>query len=270
MGTFKTNKCIGFIGVGVMGSSILKSLLKQSFNSDPICISDKSAEKAEALASQYQVSINSISEIGQNCDVVILAVKPQDLESVLTDFKSKQKPKALVISIAAGKKIKFIEKHLAADISVIRVMPNTPAQIGKGISAIAAGSRATKEDIELVTKLFLATGEVVEVKEEMLDTITALSGSGPAYFFKFIESMIKAGVELGLSNEIATKLAIETISGSAAMLKESGLDAATLRNNITSPKGTTAAALQVFSENNFDSLILQAMTAAKKRAQELA
>jgi pyrroline-5-carboxylate reductase len=104
----------------------------------------------------------------------------------------------------------------------------------------------------------------------MLDAVTALSGSGPAYFFNFVESMIKAGVDLGLSNEIATKLAIETISGSAAMLKESGLDAQTLRQNVTSPKGTTAAALQVFSDNNFDSLVLQAMSAAKKRAQELA
>jgi pyrroline-5-carboxylate reductase len=202
--------------------------------------------------------------------VVFLAVKPQDLETVLVELKNKLNPKALVISIAAGKKIKFIEEHLAADISVIRVMPNTPAQIGKGISAIAAGSRTTQEDIELVTKLFLTTGEVVRVEEQLLDAVTALSGSGPAYFFKFVESMIKAGVELGLSNEIATKLTLETISGSAAMLKESGLDAKTLRNNVTSPKGTTAAALQVLSENNFDSLILQAMTAAKKRAQELA
>jgi pyrroline-5-carboxylate reductase len=124
--------------------------------------------------------------------------------------------------------------------------------------------------MKVATELFLASGEVVEVAEEMLDAVTALSGSGPAYFFNFVESMIKAAVELGLSNEIATKLAIETISGSAAMLKESGLDAQTLRQNVTSPKGTTAAALQVFSDNNFDSLVLQAMSAAKKRAQELA
>jgi pyrroline-5-carboxylate reductase len=265
-----TNKCIGFIGIGVMGSSIIKSLLKQSINSDQICISDKIAEKAAEFAKQHKVKIKTISEIGQCCDVVFLAVKPQDLETVLVELKNKLKPKALVISIAAGKKIKFIEEHLAADISVIRVMPNTPAQIGKGISAIAAGSRTTQKDIELVTKLFLTTGEVVRVEEQLLDAVTALSGSGPAYFFKFVESMIKAGVELGLSNEIATKLTLETISGSAAMLKESGLDAETLRNNVTSPKGTTAAALQVLSENNFDSLILQAMTAAKKRAQELA
>lgn len=270
MSTPITNKCIGFVGVGVMGSSIIKSLLKHSLNAEQICISDKSVEKAEELASNYKVKIKSILEIGQSCDVIFLAVKPQDLEAVLLELKQTLKPDVLVISIAAGKKIEFIEKHLPSNISVIRVMPNTPAQIGKGISAIAAGSNSSKADLELATKLFLASGEVVEVTEEMLDAVTALSGSGPAYFFNFVESLVKAGVELGLSSEIATKLAIETISGSAAMLKESGLDAQTLRKNVTSPKGTTAAALQVFSDNNFDSLILQAMSAAKKRAQELA
>jgi pyrroline-5-carboxylate reductase len=270
MSTLMTNKCIGFIGVGVMGSSIIKSLLKQSLSPDQICISDKSAEKAQELASGYKVKIKTILEIGQSCDVIFLAVKPQDLEAVLVELKKSLKPNVLVISIAAGKKIEFIEEHLASDVSVVRVMPNTPAQIGKGISAIAAGSKSSKEDMKVATELFLASGEVVEVAEEMLDAVTALSGSGPAYFFNFVESMIKAGVDLGLSNEIATKLAIETISGSAAMLKESGLDAQTLRQNVTSPKGTTAAALQVFSDNNFDSLVLQAMSAAKKRAQELA
>jgi pyrroline-5-carboxylate reductase len=149
-------------------------------------------------------------------------------------------------------------------------MPNTPVQIGKGITAIAAGVKTSKADISVVSTLFSASGEVVEVTEQMLDAVTALSGSGPAYFYNFVESIIKAGVELGLSTEIATKLAIETIFGSAAMLKQSGLDAKTLRNNVTSPHGTTAAALEVFAKNNFDSLVLQAMSAAKKRAQELA
>ena len=149
-----TNKCIGFIGVGVMGSSIIKSLLKQSLNSNQICISDKSAEKAEGVASQYKVAIKSIIEIGQCCDVIFLAVKPQDLESVLFELKKSLKPNALVISIAAGKKIRFIEEHLASDVAVVRVMPNTPAQIGKGISAIAAGTKSSKADMELVTNLF--------------------------------------------------------------------------------------------------------------------
>ena len=149
-------------------------------------------------------------------------------------------------------------------------MPNTPAQIGKGISAIAASAKVSSDELKIATKLFSTTGEVVVVTEDKIDAVTALSGSGPAYLFYFIEAMVKAGVELGLTDEIATKLAIETISGSAAMLKESNLDAATLRKNVTSPKGTTAAALEVFSNNDLENIIFKAMSAAKNRAQELA
>ena len=147
MNTLLTNKCIGFIGVGVMGSSIIKSLLKQSVNSDQICIADKSVEIAEEVANRHKVKVKSILEIGQCCDVIFLAVKPQDLAGVLVELKGSLKSTSLVISIAAGKKTSFIEEQLSSGISVIRVMPNTPAQIGKGISAIAVGSKATKEDL---------------------------------------------------------------------------------------------------------------------------
>lgn len=270
MSTSLTNKCIGFIGVGVMGSSIIKSLLMKSITSDQICIADKSPEKLEQLKSQYQVEVKEIAAIGKGCNVIFLAVKPQDLADVLNELKQTIQPETLVISIAAGKTIKFIEDQLQSNNSVIRAMPNTPAQIGKGISAIAAGTKVSGDELKIATELFSTTGEVVVVTEDKIDAVTALSGSGPAYFFYFIEAMVKAGVELGLTDEIATKLAIETISGSAAMLKESNLDAATLRKNVTSPKGTTAAALEVFTNNDLENIILKAMSAAKNRAQELA
>lgn len=270
MNTPLTNKCIGFIGVGVMGSSIIKSLLSHSLKSDQICIADKSQEKVELLKNHHQVKAKSISEIGQSCDVIILAVKPQDLPDVLNELKLTIKEQTLVISIAAGKTIKFIENQLPPSTPVVRVMPNTPAQIGKGISAIATGSKVSRDALEIATALFSTTGEVVVLTEDKIDAVTSLSGSGPAYFFYFVEAMIKAGVELGLTSEIATKLAIETISGSAAMLKESNLDAATLRKNVTSPKGTTAAALEVFSDFDLEKIVSKAMSAAKNRAQELA
>ena len=270
MSTSLTNKCIGFIGVGVMGSSIIKSLLMKSITSDQICIADKSPEKLEQLKSQYQVEVKEIAPIGKSCNVIFLAVKPQDLADVLNELKQTIQPETLVISIAAGKTIKFIEDQLQSNNSVIRAMPNTPAQIGKGISAIAAGAKVSSDELKIATELFSTTGEVVVVTEDKIDAVTALSGSGPAYFFYFIEATVKAGVELGLTDEIATKLAIETISGSAAMLKESNLDAATLRKNVTSPKGTTAAALEVFTNNDLENIILKAMSAAKNRAQELA
>ena len=270
MSTSLTNKCIGFIGVGVMGSSIIKSLLMKSITSDQICIADKSPDKLDQLKSQYQVEVKEIAAIGKGCNVIFLAVKPQDLADVLNELKQTIQPETVVISIAAGKTIKFIEDQLQTNNPVIRAMPNTPAQIGKGISAIAAGAKVSGDELKIATELFLTTGEVVVVTEDKIDAVTALSGSGPAYFFYFIEAMVKAGVELGLTDEIATKLAIETISGSAAMLKESNLDATTLRKNVTSPKGTTAAALEVFSNSDLEDIILKAMSAAKNRAQELA
>ena len=265
-----TNKCIGFIGVGVMGSSLIKSLLVSSINPEQICISDKSSEKAAEISSTYQVKVKSITEIGQDCDVIFLAVKPQDLDTVLSELSHSLKKETLLISIAAGKTTKFIESKLANTNPVVRVMPNTPAQIGKGVSAISPGASATNDHLSLTKDLLSASGLVVEVAEENQDAVTALSGSGPAYFFNFIEAMIKAGVNLGLTEEIATQLAIGTITGSAAMLQESGIDAATLRKNVTSPNGTTAAALKVFSDSNLEKIVADAMVAAKKRAQELA
>jgi len=265
-----TNKCIGFIGVGVMGSSLIKSLLVSSINSEQICISDKSSEKATEISSAYQVEVKSITEIGQDCDVIFLAVKPQDLDTVLSELSQSLKKETLLISIAAGKTTKFIESKLANTNPVVRVMPNTPAQIGKGVSAISPGASATNDHLTLTKDLLSASGLVVEVAEENQDAVTALSGSGPAYFFNFIEAMIKAGVNLGLTEEVATQLAIGTITGSAAMLQESGIDAATLRKNVTSPNGTTAAALKVFSDSNLEKIVADAMVAAKKRAQELA
>jgi len=253
-----------------MGSSLIKSLLVSSINSEQICISDKSSEKAAEISSTYQVKVKSITEIGQDCDVIFLAVKPQDLDTVLSELSHSLKKETLLISIAAGKTTKFIESKLANTNPVVRVMPNTPAQIGKGVSAISPGASATNDHLSLTKDLLLASGLVVEVAEENQDAVTALSGSGPAYFFNFIEAMIKAGVNLGLTEEIATQLAIGTITGSAAMLQESGIDAATLRKNVTSPNGTTAAALKVFSDSNLEKIVADAMAAAKKRAQELA
>ena len=253
-----------------MGSSLIKSLLVSSINSEQICISDKSSEKAAEISSTYQVKVKSITEIGKDCDVIFLAVKPQDLDTVLSELSQSLKKETLLISIAAGKTTKFIESKLAYANPVVRVMPNTPAQIGKGVSAISPGASATNDHLSLTKDLLSASGLVVEVAEENQDAVTALSGSGPAYFFNFIEAMIKAGVNLGLTEEIATQLAIGTITGSAAMLQESGIDAATLRKNVTSPNGTTAAALKVFSDSNLEKIVADAMAAAKKRAQELA
>lgn len=265
-----TNKCIGFVGAGVMGSAIIKSLINNGVSANQICVFEKDAEKAADIAANLGVNLKGINELAISCDVLFLAVKPQDLGDLLAKFHKSLNEKCLIISIAAGKTTSFIESGIGQNNPVIRVMPNTPAQIGKGVSAISPGKNTSAADLTMAKNLLSACGIVVEVSEADQDAVTALSGSGPAYFFSFIEAMVSAGVKLGLTNEIATQLAIGTISGSAAMLKESGLDAITLRKNVTSPNGTTAAALSVFEDKDLAKIVFDAMSAAKKRAQELA
>jgi len=175
-GTLKS-KCIGFVGVGVMGQAIIKSLLAKSATADQICITDKVLEKAEEVSSNLKVSLKNISEIGQKCEVILLAVKPQDLEKVLSELKTSIKPDSLVISIAAGKTIKFIEENLGSKNPVIRVMPNTPALIGKGVSAIAAGTYTNAGHLEIANEIFASTGLVIQIPEDKLNAVTALSGS---------------------------------------------------------------------------------------------
>jgi pyrroline-5-carboxylate reductase len=264
------NGCIGFIGAGVMGTALIKSLLSIGIKANQICISEKVAEKSQELNRTLGISEKSIAEIASQCDLIFLAVKPQDLADLLTQLSKSLPEKTLLLSIAAGKTTSFIEAGIGKTNPVIRIMPNTPAQVGKGVSAISGGKYAKADDLAIATNLLSASGLVVQVAEAQQDAVTALSGSGPAYFFYFVEEMIKSGVALGLSQEIATKLAIGTITGSAAMLQESGLDAATLRKNVTSPNGTTAAAINEFEKANLAQIINDAMSAAKKRAQELA
>jgi pyrroline-5-carboxylate reductase len=274
MGTDATNNnfsgCIGFIGAGVMGTALIKSFISIGISSNQICISEKIVEKSKQLHSSLGVNEKSISEIAKECDLIFLAVKPQDLADTLNELGKTLPSKTLLISIAAGKTTSFIEQQVSNDNPVIRVMPNTPAQVGKGVSAISAGKFASASDLAIATQLLSASGLVVEIAESHQDAVTALSGSGPAYFFKFVEEMIKSGVALGLAEDVATKLAVGTIAGSAAMLQDSGLDAATLRENVTSPNGTTAAALNEFEKADLSKIINNAMTAAKNRAQELA
>jgi pyrroline-5-carboxylate reductase len=261
---------IGFIGTGVMGSALMKSLLDSSIKPEQILITEKNESIANQVVKDLNITVASLAEIAKKCDVLFLAVKPQDLEGVLIEIRGSLNSSTILISIAAGKKTKFIEDLIKTTNPVVRVMPNTPAQIGKGVSVISAGTNASDKDLELTKQLLDKSGLVVEVDEADQDAVTALSGSGPAYFFVFVESMIAAGVKLGLTSEISTKLAIGTIVGSAAMLNTSSLDATTLRKNVTSPNGTTAAALEVFSNKKLDEIINEAMSAAKKRSQELA
>ena len=261
---------VGVIGVGVMGEALLAGLVSAGLPGSQISFSEKRSDRAAEISVKYGAKAVELIELTKSCDVVLLVVKPQDLGSLLEEIGSNFKNGALVISFAAGKKTEFIESKVGADIAVVRVMPNTPTLIGKGMAALSVGKKVSADQIKFVETFLSASGKVITVDENLQDAVTAVSGSGPAYFFAFVEEMIAAAISLGLSQNDATTLSIQTIVGSAGMLSESGLSATKLRENVTSPNGTTAAALAKFNEGGLADLIKSAMLAARDRSQELA
>ena len=264
------DKCVGIIGVGNMGEALLAGLIQAGHPASAICITDKREDHSSKLVAQYGVTNQSLSGIGAECEIILVVVKPQDLASTLESLKPTLGPRALIVSFVAGKTIAGIESIIGNSHAVIRVMPNTPTLIGKGMAAISPGSHATTDDLGFVRHFLGSSGKVVEVEERLQDAVTATSGSGPAYFFAFVEAMVEGAKKLGLSDEVATELTVQTLIGAAGMLAESGKDAKTLRENVTSPNGTTFAALQSFEASNLNSIVAEAMNAAAKRSAELA
>ncbi|MEY2813336.1 MAG: hypothetical protein RL437_367 [Actinomycetota bacterium] len=257
---------ISVIGAGVMGEALIAALIKAGHSPAQIEVIEKRAERATELVSKYQIKIGSdLSSV----DVLLLVTKPQDVDAVLADINGKVKPGALVVSFAAGKKIATISNGLSGKNPVVRVMPNTPTLVGKGAAGYSLGSGVTDHQKEFLIDFLSAAGIAVEVKEELQDAVTATSGSGPAYFFAFVESMVKGAMDLGLSEDVATQLTVQTIIGSAELLATSGKSATTLRENVTSPNGTTFAALQSFSASDLEVIVAKAMKAARDRSIEL-
>lgn len=260
---------VGIIGVGNMGEALLSGLLKSGTPTSKISFAQRGDERAEYISSKYGISRESLPATASS-DVVLLCVKPKDIALMCEQIKGSLKPGAVVVSVAAGKTIEGIQKILGEDVAVVRVMPNTPTFVGKGAAGISWGEAVTTTQANFIRKIFLASGIAVEVPEALQSAVTAVSGSGPAYFFAFVEAMIEGGKALGLSEEVATTLATQTIIGAAAMLEESGKGAKELRENVTSPNGTTYAALSVFQAQDLTKLVSDAMVAAAKRSQELA
>ena len=261
---------IGVIGAGVMGEALISALIAAGMSPDSITISEKRADRAMELVDKYGIVVESLEANVSKSQVLLLVVKPQDISTVLGDIKSSISPNTLVVSFVAGKKIEFISSLLGGGNPVIRVMPNTATLVGEGMAAMSIGPLVTSAQSDFVRGFLSATGRVVEVDENMQDAVTAVSGSGPAYFFNFVEAMVMAGTELGLTHEIATELTIQTMVGAAKLLTTSDKSAATLRENVTSPNGTTAAALASFANSDLVGIVKKAMIAARDRSQELA
>ena len=253
------------IGAGVMGEAMISALLRIGFEPSAITIREKREERVRELTDKYGVTEGSIT----SADVLLLAIKPQDVAATLESMRGEMAEGALLVSLLAGVKSAKIESLVDSSIRVIRVMPNTPLLISNGMSAIAPTARATEADISWVKKLLESSGKAIVVGEDQMDAVTATSGSGPAYFFAFVEAMTKAAQRLGLNEADAKVLVSQTFLGAAKMLDESGKDAATLRENVTSPKGTTAAALNEFERENLEELVYKAMQAARDRSIEL-
>jgi pyrroline-5-carboxylate reductase len=264
-------KRIAFLGGGNMAEAIIKGLQRED-SAASLMVAEIAVERRTYLAKAYpgiQVVENSSQAAGWG-NVVILAVKPQQAASLLSTIRQAAGPDKLVVSIMAGVRTAAIEEALESGTRVVRVMPNTPALVGSGATAISAGKNATKEDLDCVDNIFSRTGLVVRVDEKQMDAVTGLSGSGPAYVFTFIEALSDAGVKNGLPRDVAAKLAVQTVLGAARMLAETGEHPAKLREQVTSPGGTTIAGLHVLENGRFRGTIMDAVDAASQRSKDLA
>ena len=262
---------IGFIGAGNMATALVKGLIESGVQAaEQLRASDIHEERLKRLSADFGLPVHPNNQaLVRDCSVIVLAVKPQNMREVLEDIRAKVRDDHLVISIAAGIPLKMIYKVIGRDIAAIRVMPNTPALIQQGISALAAGGKADEGDLQKACMIFEAVGEIVIVSEEMMDAVTALSGSGPGYVFKLMEGFVSAGLKVGFDPHTALRLVTQTFLGAAHLAIESEKGLSELREMVTSPGGTTAAGLAVMDQRGVTPILEEAVEAACKRSIEL-
>lgn len=260
---------IAFIGGGNMANALVQGLIAtQIARREQLLVSDIRAEGLASLRDRYGVRTTLDNRVACQSDIVVLSVKPQTFPTLLPAIAPNLAPSTLVISIAAGVPLHAIEAALPQS-RVVRAMPNTPALVSAGATALAAGVRATAEDLALATKIFASIGSVVHVRDDQMDAVTALSGSGPAYVYLLAEALAAAGAQLGLAPDVAAKLAAQTIQGAGKLLSESHDPPSELRRKVTSPGGTTAAGLAVLEVRDFAGIVMACVSAACERGREL-
>ena len=262
---------IGFIGAGNMAYALIKGLLNNGFDANQINISDPNEELLQSRESELKVTTYSDNtSLLSNSDIIFFAVKPQVLSSVCLELKGVVKSKHLFVSIVAGIRSSDINRWLGGNFALIRTMPNTPALFQSGVTGLFANEVVDNEQKSLVSSILSSVGECFWVDEEkLIDAITAISGSGPAYFFLLMQSMTQAGMALGLDEETANSLSIQTAYGASLMANKTGKDSRTLRAEVTSPNGTTQSAIESFQDQNFEGIVANATRAAYDRAREL-
>lgn len=261
---------IAFIGGGAMAEALVRGILaKGLYPADAILLSDPLDRRRDYLASEFGVSTTAHNRDCLEAPMVLLAVKPNNLEGALEGLAPYWPASCMLVSILAGKSLAEIDLLMPKGVPVVRVMPNTPALIGAGMAAFAANAATTPAQKELAIRLFEAVGEVVELPESYFDIVTGLSGSGPAYVFLIIEALIEAGVYQGLPRRIARQLVLQTVIGASRMVKETGMHPAELKEQVTSPGGTTAAGLQVMEAAAIRSILIQSVKAATQRSEAM-
>lgn len=266
-----TDKIVGFIGVGNMATALIKGMVEADVIApESIIASDVRPKQLEKVASKYGIVISPDNrDVASRSDIVVLAVKPQIMDRVLDEVSESLTNEKLVVSIAAGVPIESIEKKLHREMRVIRVMPNTPAIVSAGATALAPGLHATEQDLEMAKKIFEAVSMTFVLDESLMDAVTGLSGSGPAYIFLIIEALSDAGVKVGLPRYVAQDLAAQTVLGSAKLLIETGEHPGVLKDMVTSPGGTAIAGLHTLEEGGLRTTLINAVEQATNRSKAL-
>jgi len=260
---------IAVLGAGKIGEALLSGLLSGGRRVDELMFTERHPERAAELTTRYGVRGVDVATAAKEAGVLVVAVKPQDIEPLLDDLAPAAGERTLVVSLCAGLPTALYERRLPTGVPVVRVMPNTPMVVGEAMSAISPGRYATAEHLAAVEDLLSTVGQVVRVPESQQDAVTALSGSGPAYFFFLVEAMIDAGILLGLPRAVSEKLIIQSAVGAATMLARTGEHPVTLREAVTSPAGTTIMAIRELERHGVRAALLAAIEAARDRSEEL-
>ncbi|MDD5008147.1 MAG: pyrroline-5-carboxylate reductase [Syntrophorhabdaceae bacterium] len=263
-------KKIGIIGVGNMGESIIKALLKKGATKETIIFSEIKKERARAVKKSFGIrESKKLNELVKNTDYIILAVKPQDSRTVLTGIAPFLDLNKIIITIMAGVTTSNILSIVGKPVKIVKAMPNICVKVGEGVIGIAHNKIVKKEEVKKVKDIFEPLGKVVEIGEELMDAITALGASGPAFFLLFLEAMIDAGLKIGIPREKARVVSAQVVKGTLKMLEEEGIHPTVMRDMITSPGGTTISGIAVLEEKAFKGIIIEAIEKASKRAKEL-
>jgi pyrroline-5-carboxylate reductase len=260
---------VAVLGAGKIGEALLAGLLAAGRTADDLVFTERHPERAAELSARHGVAAVDVPTVAARAEVIVVAVKPQDIAPVLAELAPAIRPGTLVVSLCAGLPIALFEGALPPDTPVVRVMPNTPMLVGEAMSAMSPGTHATGEQLAVVEKMLGSVGRVVTVPESQQDAVTALSGSGPAYFFFLVEAMIDAGILLGLPRTVVSDLIVQSAYGAARMLRESSDHPVLLREAVTSPAGTTIAAIRELERHGVRAALLDAIEAARDRSAEL-